>query len=137
MARSGKGAPSRRMRNPFAYGTPSYYEFREKALAARQRAQMLSARRGSKKAASSARATGRALDKVRAAKRFSETVDRTGTPNHVRHVIRSFNRLPASERKKIDELRMLYGSEPMPGNVNVGLSKMGWWLFFRAGGQTQ
>lgn len=137
MARGGKGAPPRRIRNPFAYGTPSYYGHREKALAARQRAQSLAARRGSKKAAQGARETERTLEKVRAAKRFAETVDRTGTAKHVRHIIRSFNRLPAAERRKIDDLRRRFGSRPVPGNVDVGLSKMGWWLFFRAGGQTQ
>jgi hypothetical protein len=137
MARGRKGAPSRRIRNPFAYGTQSYYEHREKALAARQRAQTLAARRGSKKAARGVRETGRALEKVRAAKRFAETVDRTGTPKHTRHMIRSFDRLPAVERRKIEALLALYGSRPVPGNVDVGLSKMAWWLFFRAGGQTQ
>jgi len=49
MARGGKRALPRRVRNPFAYGTRSYYEHREKALAARQRAQMLAARRGSRR----------------------------------------------------------------------------------------
>src|ERR1051325_4555845 len=92
MAQGGKGAPSRRIRNPFAYGTRSYYEHREKALAARQRGQSLAARRGSQKAARGERETGRALEKVRVAKRFAETVDRTGTPKHIRHVIRSFGR---------------------------------------------
>jgi hypothetical protein len=137
MARSGKAAPPRRIRNPFAYGTQSYFRHREKALAARQRAQTLSAHRGSKKAARGARETARALEKVRASRRFAETVDRSRTPQHIRHVIQSFNRLPAAERRKIDDLRTMYGSQPVPGNVDVGLSKMGWWLFFRAGGQTQ
>ena len=137
MARGAKGTPRRRVHNPFAYGTRSYYEHREKALAARRRAQTLAARRGSKKAARSARETGRALERARAAKRFAETVDRTGTPKHIRHVIRSFDRLPAAERRKMEDLLTLYGSRPVPGNVDVGLSKMGWWLFFRAGGQTQ
>jgi hypothetical protein len=137
MAREGKRAPPRRIRNPFAYGTRSYYEHREKALAARQRAQRLAARRDSKKAARNARETARVLEKVRASKRFAETVDRTGTRNHIRHMIRSFDRLPAAVRRKIDDLRALYGSRPVPGNVDVGLSKLGWWLFFRAGGQTQ
>lgn len=133
----GKGrGPPRRSRNPFRYGTESYFEHREKALAARQRAQLLSARRGSKKAAQRAQETGRILEKVRATSRFAATVDRTRTPKHIRHVIRSFHRLPAAERRRIDELRTRYGSRPVPGNVDVGLSKMGWWLFFRAGGQT-
>ena len=136
MARGGKGGPRRRVRNPFAYGTRSYYEHREKALAARQRAQSLAARRGSKKAARGARETGRALEKVRAAKRFAETVDRTGTAKHIRHMIRSFDRLPAAERRKIEVLLATYGSRPVPGGADIGLSKLGWWLFFRAGGQT-
>jgi hypothetical protein len=137
MARGAERTPPRRMRNPFAYGTRSYYEHREKALAARQRAQTLAARRGSKKAARSARDTGRALEKLRASKRFAETIDRTGTPKHTRHVIRSFDRLPAAERRKIEDLLTAHRSRPVPGNVDVGLSKMGWWLFFRSGGQTQ
>jgi hypothetical protein len=136
VARGGKGVPPRRIRNPFAYGTPSYYEHREKALAARQRGQVLAARRGSKKAARSARETGRALEKVQQAKRFAETVDRSGTPNHIRHMIRSFSRLPAAERRKIEVLRATYASRPVPGGADIGLSKLGWWLFFRAGGQT-
>jgi hypothetical protein len=136
MARGGKSAPPRRIPNPFAYGTPPYYEHREKALAARQRGQILAARRGSKKAARGARETGRALEKVRATKRFAETVDRTGTPKHVRHMIRSFDRLSAAERRKIEVLLATYGSRPVPGGADIGLSKMGWWLFFRAGGQT-
>lgn len=106
MARRGDAAPPRRIRNPFAYGTKSYYEHREKALAARQRAQSLAARRGSKKAEQGARQTGRALEKVRATKRFAETVDRTGTPKHIRHMIRSFDRLSAVERRKVEGLLM-------------------------------
>ncbi len=138
MANGGRGrVPPKRPRNPFAYGTRSYYEFREKALAARQRAQTLGSRRGSKKAAQGVRETERALEKVRAAKRFAETVDRTGTPKHIRHMIWWCRRLAAGERRKIDDLLTLYGSRPVPGNVDVGLSKMAWWLFFRAGGQTQ
>ena len=137
MARGGKDAPRRRAHNPFAYGTRSYYEHREKALAARQRAQTLAARRGSKKAARGARETGRALEKARANKRFAETVDRTGTQKHIRHIIRSFDRLPAVERRKIEVLLATYGSRPVPGGADIGLSKLGWWLFFRAGGQTQ
>jgi hypothetical protein len=136
MARGGKGAPPRRIRNPFAYGTPSYFEHREKTLGARQRGQMLAARRGSKKAARGARETERALEKVRAAKRFVETVDRTGTPKHIRHIIRSCDRLPAAERRKIEVLLATFGSRPVPGGADIGLSKLGWWLFFRAGGQT-
>src|SRR5215469_1615395 len=101
MARGGKSVPPRRIPNPFAYGTPSYYAHREKALAARQRGQILAARQGSKKAAQGARETGRALEKVRAAKQFAEKVDRSGTPNHVRHIIRSFDRLPAAERRSL------------------------------------
>jgi hypothetical protein len=137
MARGGNSAPRKRLRNPFAYGTRSYYEHREKTLGARQRGQMLAARRGSKKAARGARETGRALEKTRATARYAETVDRTGTPKHVRHILRSFNRLPAAERRKIEVLLATYGSRPVPGGADIGLSKMGWWLFFRSGGQTQ
>jgi hypothetical protein len=73
---------------------------------------------------------------VRATKRFAETVDRTGTPNHIRHMIRSFDRLSAVERRKIEVLLATYGSRPVPGGADIGLNKLGWWLFFRAGGQT-
>jgi hypothetical protein len=132
----GKGVPPRRIPNPFAYGTPSYYGHREKVLAARQRGQILAARQGSKKAAQGAQETGRTLEKVRAAKRFAEKVDRSGTSKHVRHLIRSFSRLSASERRKIEVLLATYGSRPVPGGADIGLSKLGWWLFFRAGGQT-
>src|SRR3954451_10471463 len=118
MAPGGKGAPRRRVRNPFAYGTRSYYEHREKALAARQRGQSLAARRGSKKAARGARETGRTLEKVRVAKRFAETVDRTGTPKHIRHMIRSFDRLSVTEQRKIEVLLATYGSRLVPGNVD-------------------
>ena len=135
MAR-GKSGPSNRIPNPFAYGTPSYYGHREKALAARQRGQILAARRGSKKAARGAQETGRALEKVRASKRFAEKVDRTGTQKHVRHINRSFDRLPAAERRRIEVLLATHGSRPVPGGADIGLSKLGWWLFFRAGGQT-
>jgi hypothetical protein len=136
MARGGQRAPPKRIRNPFAYGTPSYYEHRGKVLAARQRGQILAARQGSKKAARGARETGRALEKVQATKRFAEEVDRSGTQKHVRYVIRSFSRLPAAERRKIEVLLATYGSRPVPGGADIGLSKSGWWLFFRAGGQT-
>jgi hypothetical protein len=132
----GKSGPSKRIPNPFAYGTRPYYEHREKAFAARQRGQILAARRGSKKAARGARETARALEKVRAVKRFAETVDRTGTSKHVRYIIRSFSRVPAAERRKIEVLLATYGSRPVPGGADIGLSKLGWWLFFRAGGQT-
>jgi hypothetical protein len=136
MAR-GKRASPKRIPNPFKYGTRLYYEHREKALAARQRGQILAARRGSKKAARGARETGRVLEKVRATKRYAEKVDRSGTQKHVRYVIRSFCRLPAAERRKIEVLLAKYGSRPVPGGADIGLSKLGWWLFFRAGGQTQ
>ena len=135
MAR-GKSGSSNRITNPFAYGTPSYYGHREKALAARQRGQILAARHGSKKGAQGARKTGRVLEKVQATKRFAEKVDRSGTPQHVRHMIRSFGRLPVSERRKIEVLLATFGSRPVPGGADIGLTKLGWWLFFRAGGQT-
>ena len=134
MASSRRRPP--RKHNPFAYGTPSYFEEREKQLAAKQRAQALSARRGSKKAARGARETGRVLEKVRAGQQFADRVDRTGTPKHVRHIIRTFDRLPVAERRKIDELLREYGSRPVPGNIDTGLSKTGWWTLFRAGGTT-
>jgi hypothetical protein len=50
--------------------------------------------------------------------------------------VRSFSRLPATERQKVEALLATYGSRPVPGNIDTGLSKLGLWLFFRAGGQT-
>lgn len=132
-----RGRPKRRPYNPFAYGTPEYFAQREKNLGRRLRAQALSSRRGSKTAERNARKTGRTLERVRAIKRFAETVDRTGTLKHTRYAIRSFHRLPTTERRRIEDMLTRYGAKPVPSNVDFGLSPMGWWLFARAGGATE
>jgi hypothetical protein len=134
-------------RSEFAYGTPSYFRDREKRLKARQQGQLLAARSGSKKAAAAAGKTERLIAATRErgdfAQRAQQQIRASGVSEgyqaerrRQRFFVRSFSRLPATERQKIEALLAAYGSRPVPGNIDTGLSKMGWWLFFRSGGQT-
>jgi hypothetical protein len=65
-----------------------------------------------------------------------ESVPAAQTPEFARAILDSFGGVPASERRKVEELLARYRSRPVPGGVDTGLSKQGWWLFFRAGGST-
>jgi len=142
---SGRRRPPRK-RIEFAYGTQPYFEEQQKQLGAQLRALRLSAKRGSKKAARRVRETERQIRAVRERADFSQRVQQQiraagesegyrAERRRQRFFVRSFARLPAAERRKIEVLRTTYGSRPVPGNVNLGLSKMGLWLFFRAGGR--
>jgi hypothetical protein len=145
MASSRRRPP--RNRSEFAYGTPSYFRDREKRLGARARGQRLAALGGSKKAASRLRKTERLIAATRErgdfAQRAQQQIRTSGVTEgyqaerrRQRFFVRQFSRLPAAERQKVEVLLATYGSRPVPGNIDTGLSKMGWWLFFRAGGQT-
>jgi hypothetical protein len=145
MASSRRRPPKKR--TELAYGTPSYFTEQEKRLRARQRAQRLAAARGSKKAARRARETERLIAVTRARGDFAQRVQQQIRTSGVsegyqaerrrqRFFVRQFSRLPAAERQKVQVLLATYGSRPVPGNVDTGLSKTGWWLFFRSGGQT-
>ena len=136
-----------RKRSEFAYGTPSYFAEREKRLRARQRALRLSAERGSKKAARRVRETERQIAVTRERADFAERLQQQiraegeargyqAERRRQRFMVSSFSRLSAAERQKVEELLATYGSGPVPHGVDTGLSPMGWWLFFRAGGQT-
>jgi hypothetical protein len=138
--------PSRK-RSDFAYGTPRYFEEKDKQLEARLRALRLTAKRGSKKAARRVRGTEQQIKALREradfAKRVQQQIRAAGEPEgyraerrRQRFFVRSFTRLPAVERRKIEVLLATYGSRPVPGGADIGLGKQGWWLFFRAGGQT-
>jgi hypothetical protein len=145
MAASSRRHPARK-RSEFAYSTPSYFEERQKQLEARQRAQLLSARHGSKKAAQAARKTGRliAATKERAdfARRTQQRIRAAGEVEgraerkRQRLYVRSFNRLPPAERQRVKALLAEFGNRPVPRNVDTGLSQTALWLFFQAGGQT-
>ena len=159
MANSGRRPP--RKRSDFAYGTPAYFEEKDKQLNARLRALRLAAKRGSKKAARRVRETERLLarpdplhkhmerliaatrERADFAKLVQQQIRAAGESGgyraerrRQRFFVRSFSRLPAADRQKIEVLLATYGSRPVPGGADIGLSEMGWWLFFRAGGQT-
>lgn len=145
MARSPRRAP--RKSNPFAYGTKPYFEEQERQKARQLRALQLAATRGSKNAARRVRETERQIEALREradfAKRVQQQIRAAGGPEgyraerrRQRFFVRSFTRLPAVERRKIEVLLATYGSRPVPGGADIGLSKLGWWLLFRAGGQT-
>jgi hypothetical protein len=138
--------PSKKRRE-FAYGTPPYFEEQDKQLGAQLRALRLAAKRGSKKAARRVRETERQITAVRERADFAKRVQqqiRAGGElegyraerRRQRFFVRSFSRLPTAERRKISVLLATYGSRPVPGNVDAGLSNQAWWLFFRSGGQT-
>lgn len=145
MANSGRRPP--RKRSDFAYGTPAYFEEKDKQLNARLRALRLAAKRGSKKAARRVRETERLIAATRERADFAKLVQQQiraagesggyrAERRRQRFFVRSFSRLPAADRQKIEVLLATYGSRPVPGGADIGLSEMGWWLFFRAGGQT-
>jgi hypothetical protein len=145
MANSRRRPP--RKRSDFAYGTPPYFEEQDKQLNARLRVLRLTAKRGSKKAARRVRETEQQIKALREradfATRVQQQIRAAGEPEgyraerrRQRFFVRSFTRLPPVERRKIEVLLATYGSRPVPGGAVIGLSKLGWWLFFRAGGQT-
>jgi hypothetical protein len=145
MASSRRRPPLKR--SEFAYGTPSYFRDREKRLKAKARGQRLAAESGSKKAARGLRKTERLIEATRArgdfAQRAQEQIRAEGLAEgyqaerrRQRFFVRSFSRLPSAERQRVEALLTTYGSRPVPGNIDTGLSKREFWLFFRAGGTT-
>lgn len=151
MAASRRAPP--RKSNPYAYGTPSYFAERERQLAERLRELRRDAKRGSKAAkkaaATKARETERKISKARESADLAARAQQqiraasTGEPEEYRAerrkqrvILRSFNRLPASERQQVETLLATYRDRPMPRDVPHNLSPTAMWLFFRAGGQT-